>query len=244
MKVDTAEIRKALQSPRSKKYGLRFLIVVAVIGVVGFFALPPIAKYFAVKKLGELLHRPVAIQNISINPYVMSLTVDGLEIKEREGDTTFVGFDSLYVNLQASSLFRWGPVIEEIRLVNPKFHAVRLAENQYNFSDLIDEFTAGPKKEDGPTPAFSLNNIQISGGSIEFDDRLIDEKHVVSDITLSLPFVSSMKYATNIFVEPLFSAIINGAPFELKGKSKPFSESRESEFTLALDNVQLPKYFD
>ena len=244
MKVDTAEIRKALQSPRSKKYGLRFLIVVAVIGVVGFFALPPIAKYFAVKKLGELLHRPVAIQNISINPYVMSLTVDGLEIKEREGGTTFVGFDSLYVNLQASSLFRWGPVIEEIRLVNPKFHAVRLAENQYNFSDLIDEFTAGPKKEDGPTPAFSLNNIQISGGSIEFDDRLIDEKHVVSDITLSLPFVSSMKYATNIFVEPLFSAIINGAPFELKGKSKPFSESRESEFTLALDNVQLPKYFD
>ena len=98
MKVDSTEIRKALQSPKSKKYGLRFLIAVVLIGVVGFFALPPVVKYFAVKKLSELLHRPVAIQNISINPYVMSLTVDGLDIKEREGEATFVGFDSLYVN--------------------------------------------------------------------------------------------------------------------------------------------------
>ena len=244
MKVEPAEIRKALQSPRSKKYGLRFLIAVILIGVLGFFAFPPIVKYVAVKKLSELLHRPVAIQSISINPYVMSMTVNGLDVKEREGEATFVGFDSLYVNLQASSLFRWGPVIEEIRWVNPRFHVVRLAENQYNFSDLVEKFTAEPKKEDGPTPAFSLNNIQISGGVLEFDDRLVDEKHTVSDINLALPFISSMSYATDIFVEPLFSAVINGAPFELKGKSKPFSESRESEFTLALDKVELPKYFD
>ena len=174
MKVEPAEIRKALQSPRSKKYGLRFLIAVILIGVLGFFAFPPIVKYVAVKKLSELLHRPVAIQSISINPYVMSMTVNGLDVKEREGEATFVGFDSLYVNLQASSLFRWGPVIEEIRWVNPRFHVVRLAENQYNFSDLVEKFTAEPKKEDGPTPAFSLNNIQISGGVLEFDDRLVD----------------------------------------------------------------------
>ena len=75
MKVEPAEIRKALQSPRSKKYGLRFLIAVILIGVLGFFAFPPIVKYVAVKKLSELLHRPVAIQSISINPYVMSRNV-------------------------------------------------------------------------------------------------------------------------------------------------------------------------
>jgi hypothetical protein len=53
-----------------------------------------------------------------------------------------------------------------------------------------------------------------------------------------------MTYATNIFVEPRFSANIDGAPLDVKGRARPFSRSRESEFLLALDNVQLPRYFD
>lgn len=241
--IDKEKLQSALRSPRTRKYGLRLIVAFVAVGVLGFLVLPPIVKHVLVGQMSDALHRPVAIKSININPYALSVNVEGLEIKEREGSETFAGFDSLYANLQASSLFRWGPVVNEIRLVNPRFRVVRLAENRYNFSDLIDEFAAKPKEE-GPTPAFSLNNIQISGGSIEFDDRLVDEKHMIGDVTLTLPFVSSMAYAEDIFVEPHFSATINGAPLDVKGKSKPFAESRESEFTLALDNVQLPKYFD
>ena len=243
MKVDKAEIQRALRSPKTRRYGLWIVAAFVLFGVLGFFAFPPLVRHVAVNQLSEALHRPVAIRSIGINPYALSLTVEGLEIKEREGDATFAGFDGLYLNLQASSLFRWGPVIKEIRLTNPRFHVVRLPEGRYNFSDLVDEFMAKPKEE-GPTPAFSLNNIQISGGTLELDDRVVGEKHVVGDIALTLPFVSSMAYATDIFVEPSFSANIDGSPVELKGKAKPFAESRESEFQLALDDVQLPKYFD
>jgi uncharacterized protein involved in outer membrane biogenesis len=243
------KLQSALKSPRTRKYGLRLIMAVLLLGVLGFFVLPPIVKHVAVSKMSELLHRPVAIESISINPYALSLTLEGLEIKEREGGATFAGFDSLYVNVQAASLFRWGPVINEIKLVNPTFRAVRVEADRFNFSDLIDEFGAKPEgepktEESGPMPAFSLNNIQISGGKVEFDDRVVDEKHVINEITLMLPFVSSMAYATDIFVEPHFSATINGAPLALTGKSKPFADTRESEFVLALDNLQLPKYFD
>lgn len=241
--IDNAKIQSALKSPRTRKYGLRLVIAFVVVGVLGFLVLPPVLKHVLLRQMSEALHRPVAIKSISINPYALSATLEGFEIKEREGEEMFVGFDSLYVNLQSSSLFRWGPVVNEIRLVNPKFHVVRVAENRFNFSDLIDELTAKPS-EPGPTPRFSLNNIQISGGVVEFDDRLVDEKHLIGDIALTLPFISSMAYATETFVEPHFSATINGAPLDVKGKSKPFAESMESEFVLALDNVQLPKYFD
>lgn len=244
--IDNARIQSALKSPRTRKYGLRLIVAFVVVGVLGFLVLPPVVKHVLLGKMSEALHRPVAIQRISINPYALSATLEGLEIKEREGSETFVGFDSLYVNLQSSSLFRWGPVVNEIRLVNPKLRVVREGENRFNFSDLVDELAAKAAKptEPGPTPAFSLNNIQISGGQIEFDDRFVDEKHVIGDIALTLPFLSSMAYATETFVEPHFSATINGAPLEVKGKSKPFAESMDSEFALALDNVQLPKYFD
>ena len=241
--IDNAKIQSALKSPRTRKYGLRLVIAFVLVGVLGFLVLPPVLKHVLLGQMSEALHRPVAIKSISINPYALSATLEGFEIKEREGAETFVGFDSLYVNLQSSSLFRWGPVVNEIRLVNPKFHVVRVGENRFNFSDLLDELTAKPS-EPGPTPRFSINNIQISGGVVEFDDRVVDEKHLISDIALTLPFISSMAYATETFVEPHFSATINGAPLDVKGKSKPFAESMESEFVLALDNVQLPKYFD
>ena len=114
------------------------LMAIALFSVLGFFALPPIVKHVAVGKMSEMLHRPVAIKSISINPYALSLNVEGLEIKEQEGSDTFAGFDSLYVNLQAASLFRWGPVLNEIKLVNPTFRVVRAEADRFNFSDLIE----------------------------------------------------------------------------------------------------------
>ncbi|MDR2789331.1 MAG: DUF748 domain-containing protein [Candidatus Accumulibacter sp.] len=242
--TDKTKFRAARRSSRAWKYGLGFAAVFLLLGILGFLALPPIIRHVAVDRLSEALHRPVSIRKIAVNPFALTLEVEGLDIGEREGGASFAGFENLYVNLQASSLFRWGPVVDEIRLVGPKFHVARLAGDRYNFSDLIDEFMARPKKnEEGPTPAFSLNNIQISGGTLEFDDRVVGEKSVVENITVALPFVSSMDYATNIFVEPHFSATVNGAHIDLKGRSKPFTESQESEFLLTLNEVRLPKYF-
>ena len=44
--------------------------------------------------------------------------------------------------------------------------------------------------------------------AIEFDDRPLAEKHAVSDIELTLPFVSSMAYAVESFVEPVLAAML------------------------------------
>jgi len=241
--IDKTALANVLRSPRTKKHGLRALAAFLLVGVLGFLVLPPVVKSVLVGQLSEVLHRPVTVERVSINPYNLSLRLDGVAVQEKGGGETVAGFDSLYVNLASSSLFRGGPVASEIRLDGPKLKIVRLADKRYNFSDLIDEFLARPKS-DTPTPPFSLNNIQISGGVLEFEDRPVDEKHVVSDITLTLPFVSSLSYAAEIFVEPAFSAKINGAPLAVKGKSKPFADSHESELVFNLDDLQLAKYHD
>jgi hypothetical protein len=49
----------------------------------------------------------------------LSLQVDGLAIQEKGGGEKVAGFDSLYVNVESSSLFRGGPVISELKLVGP-----------------------------------------------------------------------------------------------------------------------------
>ncbi|MDR0378945.1 MAG: DUF748 domain-containing protein, partial [Candidatus Accumulibacter sp.] len=245
MMSDKMTLRTRWQSSRRLRWGTWAVGATALFAVLGFLVLPPIVRHVAVDKLSEALHRPVNIDRVAINPFTLTLEVENLNIGEREGETSFAGFERLRVNLQASSLFRGGPVIDEIRLVGPWFHLARLDAERYNFSDLLDIFGAPPEKAaDAATPAFSLNNIFISDGTVEFDDRVIGgEKHRAENITLALPFVSNMDYATEIFIEPHFSAVVDGARLEAEAHSKPFSESRESEFLLRLNDVRLPAYF-
>jgi hypothetical protein len=241
--IDKAKLQALVQSPKTKKYTLRIVLAFVFVGVLGFFALPPLVKSVLLDQLGQALHRPVAVDRVRINPYALSLTLEGVSIGEREGGEQFASFDSLYVNLESSSIFRLGAVVGELRLVNPKLKVVRVSASRYNFSDLLDEFMARPRNDD-PLPAFSVNNIQLSGGVIEFDDRPLAEKHTVSDISLTLSFVSSMAYAVESFVEPVLSARIDGAPLLVKGRSKPFANSLESEVAIDLDDLQLAQYVD
>jgi uncharacterized protein involved in outer membrane biogenesis len=243
--VNISKIKGLLHSRRVKKYALGILSFIVLVGVVGFFIIPPIVKSIVLDQLGAALHRPVKIRSISVNPYNLSVSLDGVTVHERQGSETFAGFDTLYLNVESSSLFRGGLVVGEIRLVNPKLNIVRLADNRYNFSDLLDAFLAKPKpKTNEPAPLFSLNNIQISGGEVSFEDQPVHDKHRVTGIKLNLPFISNMAYAVGSFVEPAFAATINGAPLEIKGKSKPFSDSLESELSLDIDDLQLAKYLE
>jgi uncharacterized protein involved in outer membrane biogenesis len=241
--TETTAASSATASRSIKKYGLRIALVLLVIGVLGFLVLPPVVKSILVDQLAKALQRPVTVEGLSINPYTLSVQVDGLAVQEKDGSGKAAGFEQLYFNVESSSIFRGGPVISELKLVGPALRVVRLPDGRFNFSDLIDEFLARPPSDD-PTPAFSLNNIQISGGKIDFEDQLLGEKHVISDVTIALPFVSSLPAATEIFVEPAFSASINGSPLIVQGRSKPFAEAMESELALDFRDLQLGKYLD
>ena len=82
-----------------------------------------------------------------------------------------------------------------------------------------------------------MNNIQLTGGRLVFDDQPMKEKHEISDVRLTLPFISNMAYAVESFIEPSFSAVVNGAPLSAKGKSKPFADSHESELAFELSSL-------
>jgi hypothetical protein len=127
----------------------------------------------------------------------------------------------------------------------PALKVVRLPDGSFNFSDLIDEFMAAPPSDD-PTPAFSVNNIQISGGKLEFDDQLLGEKHLISEVDITLPFVSSLPSSVEIFVEPAFSASIDGAPLTVRAGASlsPNSRGKRTALDLAPGELQLGKYVD
>jgi len=230
------------RAPRTRKLAVWIISIFVAIGVLGALITPYVLRGVLAEQLTTKLHRPVTIEQIRINPYAMTAAVRGVLIKERNGAATAVSFDELYLNVELASLFRWGLVLKELRLVKPYINLVRGDDFKYNFQDLIDEFTSGGPS--GPTPRFSLSNIQIIDGKIEFDDRPEQTKHSITAIRLGLPFISSLPSYNDIFVKPAFSALINGTPVDIKGDTKPFHRSQESIVQLNIDDLQIPKYLE
>src|SRR5574338_1337716 len=214
-----------------------FLVAVAVLG---FLVAPPIVRSQGEKILSAALHRPVTVADVAINPFALSATVKGFSVAEPGGGTEALGFDRLYVNLEAQSLFRGGPVLREVTLEGPRLKLRRATDGRYNWQDLIDEFLAKPPAEE--KTVFAAYNIQVSGGQIDVDDQAEGVVQKVTDLRIGLPFISSIPSQVDIFVEPVVSATVNGRPFGLTGRAQPFSAEREATLEVKLDGLDLPGY--
>lgn len=234
--------QKVRVAGRPARWALWGAGVFALVGVVGFLVAPPLVRSVAQSTLSDLLHRPVSIEGVSINPYALSAEVRGFRMQERDSEATAASFTSLYVNVELESLFRGGVVVEELKLVEPVVSVIRLEGRRFNWSDVIDEILSKP--DDGSSSHFAVHNIRVEKGRIDFDDRPEESKHALTELELGLPFVSNMPSHVSTFVEPLLAMKVDDAPFEVHGKALPFSPNRESLVNLRIDRFDLTRYVD
>ncbi|PKN06204.1 MAG: hypothetical protein CVU72_05675, partial [Deltaproteobacteria bacterium HGW-Deltaproteobacteria-7] len=231
-----------------KKIVIGLLIFFVVLGIAGFFIAPPLVKPFIMKKMSETLHRKASIEKVSINPYALSITIKGFTLEDPGKPKPFVAFDELYVNADlTSSIFRRALIMKKITLTKPYVGIDRKPDGSYNFSDLLprEETKAKPQagKEEKPFH-FSLNNIQIVNGSIDFKDEPKNTGHTVRELNISIPFISNIEYYLTNYVEPKFSARINDNKFELVGKTQPFLTSRATSFDIDIQDLDIPYYLN
>lgn len=227
-----------------KKILIGFIVFLVLFGIAGFFIAPAVVKPLIIKKISESLHRKTSVASININPYAFSVTVKGFSLEDPGKELPFVAFDELYVNADVtSSIFRRALILKEISLKNPYIGITRKKDGSYNFIDLIPKDEGKPKqvKEEKPF-LFSLNNIQVINGKIDFHDEPKQTNHTVREMNLSVPFVSNIEYYLKEYVVPKFSAVINENKFELTGKTQPFLTSRATSFDINIQDLDIPFY--
>ncbi|SIO71438.1 protein of unknown function [Burkholderia sp. GAS332] len=234
-------MRNVAQSRRTRRVITGLLIFLVLFGLLGFFAAPPLIRHIAEQQLSKQLDRPATIGRIALNPYTLRLEADRVHIGERGGVGDFVDISRLIVKPSWSSLFRGAPIIDEVQLDSPRFHIVRYDAQRFNFTDLIEKFSKQPAKPDSKPTLFSVSNIRLENGQITFDDKLLGATHVIDQWKLGIPFIATLPSKTDIFVEPLLRARIDGSPLAIDGKTKPFAASRESEVSLRFDGLDVPQ---
>ncbi len=239
------------KSTRSGKRARKVLICIVAAFIlytlVGFLILPFTLKLILTSKLTGNLHRPVTIESIRINPYSLTFALKGLRIGKRSGNGVFASLGEVFIDLQAESALKRGLIVKELRLKSPRLNIVRNIDMTYNFADLIPEKKAKTKDtgDDGAQEdsfAFSINNIQISGGKVEFQDLAKDVTHRIRDINTNIPFISNMPSEVENFITPSFSAVFNDTNLRFKGSTKPFSDSLETTFKIKLEELFIPHY--
>lgn len=165
------------------------VVVVVLYTVFGFFIAPQIIKSQGLKAIADNLGRQATLEKVLVNPYSLSLTLQGFELKDPDG-TAFVAFDDLYLNFQTSSLFRWAFTFKELRLDGPRIDLRRLPDGQPNFVDLIPDKSDEPPHPEGTQekgiPRLIVDDLQINQGRLRITDLTRPEPEVVAFTPLNL----------------------------------------------------------
>lgn len=213
----------------------------ALYALAGYALLPKIVQTRLAQFATRELARTTTIERVELSPFKLAAAIHGIAIADASEGLPLLRVERVDLDLSAASLWKWAPVVESLRITRPRLAIARIAANRYSIQDLIDRALSFPP---GPPPPFSVNNIELVDGSVDFDDRPQRRKHRVEHLEAGIPFLSSLAYETAIKVQPKLAGTVNGVAFTLAGDTTPFAKTREAAFDLDIDRLPLPQYLD
>ena len=228
----------------SKKWKITLIsagIVVAALVVI-IALLPIFVRSKAVEIIQDETGRKARIEKVSINPFTLSLEVKGFAINASDGGP-FISIANMRAAISPASIFKRALILSEVSVDTPAFTFARLAANNYSFNDIVERQKAKPKKESKGETRFSINNISVRNGSVDFDDRAVNggRQHTVRNLEIAVPFISNIPYLVEKYTDPRISAVVDGANFSFSGKVKPLSKTMETAVHITLKQLDLPK---
>lgn len=244
-KPETAEAaartaRRATWPRRLRNGAVTLAVLVAVYALLGFLVLPLLAKPRIEAALTEELGRQATIGRIEFNPFTLRGRVSDFALADREPGRFLARFAALDLDVSAASLRYRAPVLDAVRLSQPRFELARNADGTYSIDDLIAKAEAQPE---GPSPPFSLNNIEVDGAEVVLDDRPHGHRLVASDIGIGIPFLSSLPHDALIRVTPRFEGTFDGTRFAMRANAtSPFADTQEATLEWNLDALPVAKY--
>ncbi len=149
-------------------------VAVVLFTITGFFILPPIVKAQLEKRASAMLGRAVTVDKVRLNPYTLSITLENLDVREKGGKASFLGWSRLYVNFDALASLTGDWVLSEIELEG--FHAAVAVnrDGSYNFSDVLAKLTAapaGPAVPAKPSRPIRIGSLKVTQARVDFTDQ-------------------------------------------------------------------------
>ncbi|MBO7457207.1 MAG: DUF748 domain-containing protein [Paludibacteraceae bacterium] len=168
-------------------------------------ALSPVATHIVNTRGEDIVGRQLHADQVIINPFWGGVSINGFQCKELNGETDFVSFSRLYVQIAWPQLVAKRVKIRAIHLDG--FNGQVLKTNdKLNFSDIIERFAKNdsvqePKDTTKSSWKIYLDDIRINNSSIRYRDVISDKQWKLEDISLHVPALFFDNKQTNAGLE-------------------------------------------
>lgn len=222
-----------------KVSGITVAVGVALYAGLGYFGVPYVARTVLERFGSTELGRTVAVQDIRFNPWTWRFELEGLSVKSQEGAGYFLTLDELAVDASGATLTNMAPVIEEVTVKGLHGTLTWSDENLKEAEKYESKDAPAETAADSALPAFAVYNVNVSDTSLRFVDKTrgIDQK--IEDLTLALPFVSTLPAERESIVTPKLSLKLNGTPIVATGSTRPFGQSLEAQLHLNVSKLDV-----
>jgi hypothetical protein len=151
-----------------KKYLIALGIAVAVYALVGFLLVPRLIRSAILKNLVETFTTQPTLQRVRVNPFALSLTLEGLRVPDARG-VTAVGFDKLYLRFNIFSPFFGAWTLDELRVDGPTANVAILEDRTLSLMSLMRPKPAAADTTGSP-PVFLVRHLRIADGTVSYED--------------------------------------------------------------------------
>lgn len=178
------EKEKAIKIIKGCIWGV--LILVLLFAIIAIIA-SPIAKHVVNTQGEEIIGRQLHAERVRVNLFTGSVTLTDFQCFEPNGTTNFFNLERLYVKIAYPRLLNKRVKIKHFHLDG--FNAQVLQNNNcFNFSDIVDRFTAETEGDEDHKPwRVYVGDIQLTNSSVFYRDVLHGKEWQVENVNLAVP---------------------------------------------------------
>lgn len=172
---------------------------ILVYALIGFVGVPRLIERTVPDYVAEHLKRKATIGTVRFHPFIFKLDVRDFSLTETDG-TPIVGFRSLLVDFELSSLTRWAWTFSRIALEGLELNVELRPDGKLNLALLAESFLKeendgrGGSADDQPPPRLLFQHVALSEAAVTFNDRS-DPTHAsitLRPIALELQDISTL----------------------------------------------------
>ncbi len=159
---------------RRKRFWLVILLLTYTLA--GFFLTPWLIERQLRNTVTET-GRSVSLSKIKTNPFLLTLDLQGLEIKDTDS-TTLLTLDRLFFNIQTSSVLNLALTFKSLSIEQPRLYGERFAGNDTRWVRFLQDLSAEEAPEaqakDSKPPPVYLQALNVTDAYLSFRDQTLD----------------------------------------------------------------------
>jgi hypothetical protein len=229
---------------RKRRWLAAILVTFVFVSLGGFVILPPIIKAQLERRLSATLGRTVTVGRVRVNPYRFSLAIEDFDIREADGQRSFLGWNRLAVSVSPLASLTGDWTLRRVELDGFHADATINPDRTYNFSDVLARVSAAAASAPGAKPKpprpVRISTLLVAQARFGINDR--SHRQPFASVVGPVTFTLTNFRTAGAEAAPYHFEAVTEAGEKLAWTGTLAADPLSSQGDFAIENLVLKKY--